>query len=119
PELTVELDFTKRKYEGPPRVAIAEYRLSGHPQVPQHDVLVNEGWLEVRELSQVEPRVTVTTTKSIKFRPAYGGPWLALISCHVGYLSMVEDLVCCASKAPPKDGEEDEGYPDIPFPGLA
>ena len=54
----------------------------------------------------------VTATKSVLFREEYGGPLLALISCHLGYLTMVEDLLCCAAKGP----LENDDYPHA-FPG--
>jgi hypothetical protein len=119
PKLAINLNFY-RTYSGDPpdRVARAEYWLSKRQPVPNEDrpVLVNQGWLEVQELPSKggDPQVRVTTTKSILFRDDLGGPGIASVSCRVGYLSMVGDLVACASKARADRKDPDE-YPDAPI----
>src|SRR5204862_101751 len=94
------------------RVGTAEYRLSDDQ--PEQNVFVNQGYLEIRELSREYPMVRVRTSKTLKLRPEYGGTGLILVLCHLGYMSMLGDLFCCASRA---HGEE--GYPDVPYPGQA
>ena len=116
PKLAINLNFKKTcEGDSPHRVALAEYWLSKDQPVPYEDrpVLVNQGWLEVQELpaEDGEPQVRVTTTKSVLFRDDLGGPGIASVSCRVGYLSMVGDLVACASK-----GKEEKEYPDAPIP---
>ena len=123
PKLAINLNFN-RTYSGnaPHRVALAEYWLSSRQPVPHEDrpVLVNQGWLEVQELpaEDGEPQVRVTTTKSVLFRDDLGGPGIASVSCRVGYLSMVGDLVACASKAK-EDRAHPEEYPDAPISASA
>jgi hypothetical protein len=61
-------------------------------------VLVNEGVLEVRRLgSEPDSGVRVTTTKRIKFSGLLDTPWFLEMLCYAGYLSLVEDLFCCAA----------------------
>lgn len=111
PKITVDLNFTRTFSDGPQRVALAEYWLS--EDQPFDNVTVNQGWLEIVELQRPPyPKVRVTTTKTVKFRDDMGGPGMAVIANRVGYVSMVEDLVVCASK-----GEGEEGYPDVPIRG--
>jgi hypothetical protein len=110
--LTVDLDFADRPIDpGPPKVAITQYKLSDIQ--PENYVLVNEGRLEICELSgPPDPKVRITTTKSIKFSSPLDSAGLATFMCLVGYASMVEDLICCASKQ-----TENGQYPDTPFVG--
>jgi hypothetical protein len=113
PKLKINLNF--RMEEGvytegdtPRRRVLTEYWLSDD-QPPDPPVRVNQGWLEIVELAKDPyPKVRVTTTKSVMFRDDLGGPGLASFSCRVGYMSMVGDLITCASK--PKG---QEGYPDV------
>jgi hypothetical protein len=108
PKLTVDLNFHIEREDKPTRRVLTDYWLN--KDQPEHDVLVNQGWLEIEELSA--DKVRVTTTKSVMFSPELGGPGLASMSCRVGYLSMVGDLITCASKA-----KGEEGYPDVRFRG--
>jgi hypothetical protein len=114
PKLTINLNFHTEEKQTPPRRIVTEYWLSDPKKQPEHYVLVNQGWLEVEELpSDDYPRVRVTTTKTVKFSDDFGGgAGLASVSCRLGYLSMVGDLVTCASK-----GEKEKGYPDARFQG--
>ncbi len=117
PKLQINLNFAIGKVEGDPpnRHILTEYWLSDDQpkdQSVRDPVSVNQGWLEVQELSGDPARVRVTTTKTVKFRDDLGGPGLASVLCRLGYLSMVGDLVTCASR---RRGEEKE-YPNAPFP---
>jgi hypothetical protein len=90
----VDLDVVKWEEDGPPRAAGMEYRLGA----PNQDVSVNEGSLEVVELATgPNPRVRVISTKRIKFRGLLDVPGIAYLMCYIGYLSWVEDLLCCAA----------------------
>jgi hypothetical protein len=111
----VDLDFTFDIPPAPPgggprpfpRLAIAEYRLS--PQQHQQRVLVNEGSLVISQPTEHSP-VTVTTTKRLKFNGTFDGPAFASVMCLLGYLSYVEDLVCCAAKDANR-GQEPNHFP--------
>jgi hypothetical protein len=113
PKLTINLNFHMEEdvyTEGvtPRRRVLTEYWLSDD-QPPDPPVRVNQGWLEIVELSKDPcPEVRVTTTKSVMFRDDLGGPGLASLSCRLGYMSMVGDLITCASKP-----REQKGYPDV------
>jgi hypothetical protein len=113
PKLTINLNFHTEEKETSPRRIVTEYWLSDPKKQPEKYVLVNQGWLEVEELPGDYPRVRVTTTKTVKFSDDFGGgAGLASVSCRLGYLSMVGDLVTCAA-----GGANGKGYPNEPFPG--
>jgi hypothetical protein len=119
--LVVNLDFEEWPIdEGPPKVAILEYKLSDVQPEPCY-VVVNEGRLEICELrEEPDPLVRITTTKAIKFTDELDSLGLASFLCLVGYAGMVEDLICCATKKAAIRGEEtDDNYPDVGFRGLA
>ena len=91
-KLVVDLDFVTTDEPGG---VIAEYWLSDIQ--PEQRVLVNEGVLEVRQLgAQPDSGVRVKTTKRIKFAPPLDIPGFMLLLCRLGYLSLVDDLFCCA-----------------------
>lgn len=118
PEFTVDLLFSQPKIDdGPPRVARLDYRMIEPPN--QSDVRVNEGWIRIRDMDEDPPTVRVATSKTIKFDARWGGAGLAVVTCHTGYLSWLEDLVCCASKPPSRagavGGDDDLEYRDVPF----
>jgi hypothetical protein len=87
--IRAELDFW---FDRQPGLLRAEYDLSaGHPRAGD-DVLVDEGWLSLRELP--DKSIRVDTTKRILFsRSEPSAEALATIMCLIGYGSVVEDLV--------------------------
>jgi hypothetical protein len=110
PKFRVNLNFATESDDHPPRAVTTEYWLA---DTSEPRVLVNQGYIQIRELEGPDPRVRIVTTKSIKFGGQLGGSGLSIVACHLGYLDMLEDVICCASRA-----EGEEGYPDLPFEGL-
>jgi hypothetical protein len=100
--VSAELDFAFTLIPGV--AAITQYGLSaGHPR-PADDVQVDEGSLVVRQIGTgAAPRISVRTTKRVRFSSPFSGEQLALIMCALGYANVVEHLVftCALSGAEP------------------
>jgi hypothetical protein len=75
------------------RVSATEYRLSDLNTDPR--VVINEGSIVITELGH--NKVRIKTTKRLLFSAPLDGVGFASVMCHVGYLSYVEDLICCAT----------------------